>query len=101
MLAIQLDDRSPFLTRWPELLLGVLTPEALAADPGGDPAERPFPGEAPGAVHLGGVQHGPGAPPVQPRLTSVTLVLGPGHAAAADAGRFGAPAADPESVRGG
>jgi penicillin amidase len=33
MLAIQLDDRALFLARWQELLLKVLTPEAVAADP--------------------------------------------------------------------
>jgi penicillin amidase len=33
MLAIQLDDRALFLERWRGLLLGVLTDEALAADP--------------------------------------------------------------------
>jgi penicillin amidase len=32
MLAIQLDDRALFLGRWQELLLKVLTPEAVAAD---------------------------------------------------------------------
>jgi penicillin amidase len=32
MLAIQLDDRALFLARWQELLLRVLTPEAVAAD---------------------------------------------------------------------
>lgn len=32
LLAIQLDDRALFLERWRELLLGLLTPEALAAD---------------------------------------------------------------------
>jgi len=33
MLAIQLDDRALFLERWRKLLLDVLTPEAVAADP--------------------------------------------------------------------
>jgi penicillin G amidase len=33
MLAIQLDDRARFLGRWRDLLLGVLTPRAVAADP--------------------------------------------------------------------
>ena len=33
MLAIQLDDRAPFLERWHDLLLRTLTPEAVAADP--------------------------------------------------------------------
>jgi len=33
MLALQLDDRALFLARWRELLLGVLSPEAAAADP--------------------------------------------------------------------
>jgi penicillin G amidase len=33
MLKIQLDDRALFLTRWHDFLLGVLTPEAVAADP--------------------------------------------------------------------
>ncbi|HWP94470.1 MAG TPA: penicillin acylase family protein [Gammaproteobacteria bacterium] len=33
MLAIQLDDRALFLERWRDLLLDVLTPEAVAADP--------------------------------------------------------------------
>ncbi len=33
MLAIQLDDRALFLARWRDLLLDLLTPEALAADP--------------------------------------------------------------------
>jgi penicillin amidase len=33
MLAIQLDDEARFLVRWRELLLGVLTAEATAADP--------------------------------------------------------------------
>ncbi len=33
MLAIQLDDRALFLERWRDLLLEVLTPEAIAADP--------------------------------------------------------------------
>lgn len=33
LLAIQLDDRALFLERWQKLLLDVLTPEALAADP--------------------------------------------------------------------
>jgi penicillin amidase len=33
LLAIQLDDRALFLERWRKLLLEVLTPEALAADP--------------------------------------------------------------------
>jgi penicillin amidase len=33
MLAIQLDDRALFLTPWQELLLRVLAPDALAADP--------------------------------------------------------------------
>jgi penicillin amidase len=32
-LAVQLDDRALFLQRWRELLLAVLTPEAIAADP--------------------------------------------------------------------
>jgi penicillin amidase len=40
MLAIQLDDRALFLTRWQELLLGVLKPEALAADPGRGPLRQ-------------------------------------------------------------
>lgn len=33
MLAVQLDDRALFLERWRELLLKVLTPEAVAANP--------------------------------------------------------------------
>ncbi|MGH9458804.1 MAG: penicillin acylase family protein [Thermoanaerobaculia bacterium] len=33
LLAIQLDDRAVFLARWQELLLSVLSPEAIAADP--------------------------------------------------------------------
>ena len=33
MLRVQLDDRALFLTRWQKLLLGVLTPEAVARDP--------------------------------------------------------------------
>ena len=33
MLRIQLDDRALLLARWQELLLGVLTPEAVARDP--------------------------------------------------------------------
>jgi penicillin G amidase len=33
MLRIQLDDRAVFLRRWQKLLLDVLTPEAIAADP--------------------------------------------------------------------
>jgi len=33
LLAIQLDDRALFLEHWRKLLLGVLTPEATAADP--------------------------------------------------------------------
>jgi penicillin amidase len=33
MLAVQLDDRALFLGRWRELMLSVLTPEAVAADP--------------------------------------------------------------------
>ena len=33
MLAVQLDDRAVFLSRWRELLLELLTPEAMAADP--------------------------------------------------------------------
>lgn len=33
MLAVQLDDRALFLQRWRDLLLRVLTPEAVAADP--------------------------------------------------------------------
>jgi penicillin amidase len=33
LLAVQLDDRALFLTRWRELLLRTLTPEAIAADP--------------------------------------------------------------------
>jgi len=33
MLALQLDDRALFLARWRDLLLTVLTPEALRADP--------------------------------------------------------------------
>jgi penicillin amidase len=33
MLAIQLDDRALFLTRWHDLLLATLTPEAIAASP--------------------------------------------------------------------
>jgi len=33
MRRIQLDDRALFLTRWHDLLLSVLTPQALAADP--------------------------------------------------------------------
>ncbi|MCP4654998.1 MAG: penicillin acylase family protein [bacterium] len=33
MLSIQLDDRALFLSRWRDLLLDLLTPEALAADP--------------------------------------------------------------------
>lgn len=33
MLAVQLDDRAEFLARWQKLLLEVLTPTALAADP--------------------------------------------------------------------
>jgi penicillin amidase len=33
MLAVQLDDRALFLARWRDLLLGVLTPEAIGRDP--------------------------------------------------------------------
>jgi len=33
MLTVQLDDRALFLARWRDLLLGTLTPEALARDP--------------------------------------------------------------------
>jgi len=33
LLAIQLDDRALFLERWHQLLLGLLTPEAVAANP--------------------------------------------------------------------
>jgi len=33
MLAVQLDDRALFLARWRELLLGLLSPEALAGNP--------------------------------------------------------------------
>jgi penicillin amidase len=33
MLRVQLDDRALFLTRWQKLLLGVLTPDAVAKDP--------------------------------------------------------------------
>lgn len=33
MLSVQLDDRALFLERWHDLLLDVLTPEAVAADP--------------------------------------------------------------------
>ncbi len=33
MLALQLDDRALFLTRWHDLLLKTLTPEAIKANP--------------------------------------------------------------------
>ena len=48
LLAIQLDDRALFLARWQELLLGVLTPQAVAADP--RRAERAPAWSPPGAV---------------------------------------------------
>jgi penicillin amidase len=34
LLAVQLDDRAPFLRRWQELVLATLTPEVIAAKPG-------------------------------------------------------------------
>ena len=40
MLAVQLDDRAIFLSRWRELLLATLTPDAVAADPRREEARK-------------------------------------------------------------
>jgi penicillin amidase len=40
MLAVQLDDRARFLSRWRDLLLALLTPEAIAASPARAEARR-------------------------------------------------------------
>jgi len=40
LLGLQLDDRSPLMERWRQLLLSLLTPEAVAADPRRDELRR-------------------------------------------------------------